>query len=273
MWYTDGLSNCINFLGDEFLDRVRERTPFILRGFGGEALGTWADPRLFALRSFPKFFCYVYHKLANLFPPSIHKRLFTWDFYKRVDGYLYQKLERIFSDTKDLHPIDRYHQFKLTMDLPRYGVPGITIIESQVGCLEPFTDNEFIDFILRLSPKQRVLWRAERGILEYLNPDLTSLPWEKLGIPPDSGDIKIVYYTLKRKVSHPKAGFVAYPEWFRKELKEKIREALLKRDDLEIFNHRFLEELLILHFSGRLNASRQIGAILTLKIWTRLFLS
>lgn len=272
IWYTDGFNNCINFLGDEFLDRVRERTPFILRGFGGEALGTWADPRLSLLPSFPKFLHYVYHKIANLFPPSLHKRLFTPDFYKRVAGYLYQELERIFSDTKDLHPIDRYHQFKLMMDLPRYGVPGITIIESQVGCLEPFTDNEFIDFILRLSPKQRVLWRAERGILKYLNPALASIPWEKLKIPPDSGDIKIAYYLLRRRIFPSQGGSVAYPEWFRKELRGRIRETLLKGDDLGIFNRKFLEELLNLHFSGRVDASRQIGALLTLKIWARLFL-
>ncbi|MCK4342484.1 MAG: asparagine synthase (glutamine-hydrolyzing) [Phycisphaerae bacterium] len=124
----------------------------------------------------------------------------------------------------------------------------IASMACSLECRAPLLDHELVEFSLSLPLSWRLGPRSGKHILK---------DWARDRLPSE---------VLQR----PKMGFgVPVGEWFRRELRDLVRERLLLSDSLSnhIFRPEWLHELVNSHLSGRANYEHPLWTLLMLELW------
>ncbi|OGC76067.1 MAG: hypothetical protein A2Z27_04180 [candidate division Zixibacteria bacterium RBG_16_50_21] len=285
IWYTEGMSNCLNFAGIEVLPEVRNITPVVMNGYGGnEFLG-------FLSGNLAKFYFRgrldtlakdFYSSLAYLFSEEDKERLFTPEVYREMRGQAFQGIQEVLSKCQEETPFSRLYNFMLTQKARRLNLLGIIMDHSHLEYLIPFYDYDWTEFALRLPEKERLWARFYRFFLSEKFPVLSRIPYQRTGLPVNANLMSILGNKLARKIGldlsdrclrGKTASYAEYPHWTRTELKSFILEILnpANLSTRDLLNLGYVQELLNHHFAGALDNSSKIGLLLTFEIWHRQF--
>jgi len=112
----------------------------------------------------------------------------------------------------------------------------------------PILDHKVVELVARMPFRYKLNGQVSKFILKEM-----IRPWMPDGF-----------------LSRPKMGFgVPLVEWFRKELKDYVRDQLLsvKARQRGLFDMKFVEQMIDLHQSGRTNLSHVLWALLFLEEW------
>jgi asparagine synthase (glutamine-hydrolysing) len=285
IWYTEGMSNCLNFAGIEVLPEVRNITPVVMNGYGGnEFLGFLSGnlAKFYYRRRLDALAKDFYSSLANLFSEEDKERLFTPEVYREMRGQAFQGIQEVLSKCQEETPFSRLYNFMLTQKARRLNLLGMLMDHSHLEYLLPFYDYDWSEFALRLPEKERLWARFYRYFLSEKFPVLSRIVYQRTGLPVNANLMSILGNKLARKVGldlserclrGKTASYVEYPHWTRTELKSFILEILnpANLSTRDFLNPGFVRELLKDHFAGAVDNSSKIGLLLTFEIWHRQF--
>jgi asparagine synthase (glutamine-hydrolysing) len=279
VWLTEGMNSCANFHGIEFTPEIHKTASVVINGFmGGELFGfvsTTAARLLFARKSGPwigKLFRHVNHP----FPESELRLVMRTELYRHIEGSCLETLKKLLRNSPFDSPFDKYYHFRFGAMAPKLFLYGLLLDNDLVEYRIPFADYELVDFVSRLSPRQKALAAFHRRLLTQTYPRLAALPYQRTGLPVSSGSGRILLGKLQEKILH-RAGdrrkYTDYDGWMRRELREFVCSALLSERFLGrgYFNPDRVKALMEQHMSGKRNLGLQLCALLTFELWSQLF--
>lgn len=193
-----------------------------------------------------------YLSWINVFTPDDLADGYTPDFAARIDA---EEPVRWFTDMHDAGGGDVLRR-AIRTDLLTY-LPYDLLVKVDIAsmacsleCRSPFLDHELVEFAAGLPREWLIRGRRGKQILRDWAGDL---------LPPE---------ILER----PKTGFgVPVGEWFRAELKDELREALLSDAAISgrIFRRSWLESRISAHLAQRENHEHSLWSLLILEHWAR----
>lgn len=286
VWYTEGMSNCLNFAGIEVLPAVRQISSYVMNGYGGnEFLGFLSGnlAKYYYWGNSSKLADRFYRDLNTLFREEELNQLLNADLVKEIKGAVYESLQRVLKNCEEKTPFAKLYNFMLTQKARRLNLLGIIMDHSHLEYSLPFYDYDFTEFALALPPQERLWAKFYRYFLSKKFPALAEIPYQRSGLPVNTNlglvlskkiSEKVGIRLLGRKLNPYTPSYVDYPGWTRKELKVLILNVLNKdrMTSQAWFNYEQINRLLAEHFNGLKEHSAKIGLLLTLEIWQRQFL-
>ena len=285
VWYTEGMSNCLNFAGIEVLPAVREKSTTLMNGYGRNELFGFLSGNLAKHYHFgrvDKLAGQLYSNLCRLFSPREQSVLFTPEVYKSIQDFAFESIGRVLSVTPEKSGFTKLYNFMLTQRNRRLNLLGIIMDHSYLEYSLPFFDYDLVDFALSLPASERVWAKFYRYFLIRKFPGLAKIPYQRSGLPLTAPLSLILAKRILERcgvrvigkvLSQLTPSYLDYPSWTRGEMKEFIRSTLLpeKMSSADLFNYGFIAELLSQHFSGKAEHSARIGFLLTFEFWYRQF--
>jgi asparagine synthase (glutamine-hydrolysing) len=167
----------------------------------------------------------------------------------------YQYLIGVFNQAK----ADNFLEQLLYTDVMTY-LPEDLLVKMDIACManslearSPFLDHEFMELAASLPAQLKLKGQQSKYILKQAFAAM---------LPPA---------ILKRG----KMGFgVPIEKWFRRELKDYVRDILLSQRSLQrgYFRREFIAELIQQHTAGKMNHGYRLWNLLNLEIWHRIFI-
>src|SRR6266540_2578922 len=217
--------------------------------------------------------------LASLLRPEVYANAATEP---------YESIRRCFAapDTDDV--LDRWMYVDLRQRMRRLSAVHRDILAVSSRVMEPFVDNDFMDFALALPRRglvnpDQVLYR--RMVTRSL-PHLARVGHAKTGRPVEASRVRYVARRALRKAratiaprlplaigaSHDYKAYVHYDEWLRTGSRLAIEKALADEDCLaDMFNMDAVRALAADHMEGRRDEHAKLCELATFAMWRRRF--
>lgn len=289
VYLTEGMLNIFNanFLLSDTLEKMSEFTDIVLHGY----LGDTTTGNRFAGRSF----VLINHKdnfkiltdVSSYLPVEFLRNLFDKNYFRQIEKDLnFSKDYVIQMGNNIITSKDRLMYYLLRERNRRIIAVGFSFMRNILEDRTPFTDNDYIDFILKVPNAYKIEQRIYKKMILSTFPDLRDVPCQSTGIPLYKTNFQIrckqLVNLLTQKIFKTKLfsdedkEVVDYSKWTRdnKELREYIYSVLLDKRTLErsYFNQEFIKEILDLHFRGEKDYLGLIGLLLTFELWNRQFI-
>lgn len=279
VYSTEGMNNCVNFHGIEFVPEIRKKASVVINGFlGGELFGfvsmmqAWL---LFEKRS-GRWIERLFHRVNQPFSEAELTALFRKEHHQQTHGVAFESFRMAIQNSPFDSPFDKFYHFRFSVMAPKSFLYGLLLDNSLVEYRVPFADYDLVDFVSQLPPGQKAMAAFHRRLLTEKYPPLGSIPYQRTGLPVSAGTSRIILNKLKENFFHrpvEKRRYSDYGEWMRHELKEFVSSMLLSENSLGrgFFEPDHIKSLVGQHMSGERNLSPHLGALLTFEIWNQLF--
>jgi asparagine synthetase B (glutamine-hydrolysing) len=217
--------------------------------------------------------------LATLLRPEV---------YANAAAEPYESIRRCFAapDTDDV--LDRWMYVDLRQRMRRLSAVHRDVLAVSSRVMEPFVDNDFMDFALSLPRRglvnpDQVLYR--RMVTRSL-PHLARVGHAKTGRPVEASRVRYVARRALRKAratiaprlplavgaSHDYKAYVHYDEWLRTGSRLAIEKALADEDCLaDMFDMDAVRALAADHMEGRRDEHAKLCELATFAMWRRRF--
>jgi asparagine synthetase B (glutamine-hydrolysing) len=196
-------------------------------------------------------------------------------------------LKDIVAQAPGSHPLARY-DFYYYRQMRRH--PTGSVLANATQVIEPYFDNDLVDFALSLPPEMRACGRLFKGLLQQHFPELAavggtgSLAGGSSQTPSVLRRLDALVRQMHRRVNRYLLFFnpsltgdrpdsaIYYNHWLRNAARPFVTR-LLQREDLlgDYLDMRAVQALVDSHMSGRRNAFRTLGALATFALWRRQF--
>lgn len=214
------------------------------------------------------------------------KNYLNRDIYERIIENTIPAIKKLFNKINHDDLFYKAHYLTLSQRQRRYVTFNIFCYEPLGTVLSPFTDNDFIDFVLQL-PREYLMEQSlyRKMFIKYF-PKVASVPWSKSGLPLNASWIRkgfhwrrerlnknpLVQATIGRKYSRMNDSYLNTNEAIRTGSKDFIIRHISDNSFLsEYFDMNRVHQMLDDHMSGKNNEYRKITALLTLSVWHKLF--
>jgi len=286
LWYTEGMSNCLNFAGIEVLPELRQKSVTVMNGYGGNEFLGFLSGNLarYYYSGRPANLVEKFHlDLNTLFTENEQVLLWQPDIFKEIRGVAYGTLRRVLNYSQERTSFTKLYNFMLTQKARRLNLLGIIMDHSHLEYSLPFYDYDFADFALCLPPRERLWARFYRYFLTKNFPLLSQIPYQRTGLPVTASLSSVLLKRVLAKLGMSMASrgiraltpsYLDYPNWTRRELKPLIL-SVLQQNSLtsrHLFNQGYVNQLLNEHFSSQREHTAKIGLLLTFEIWYRQFM-
>ncbi|MCX9083027.1 MAG: asparagine synthase-related protein [Candidatus Methanoperedens sp.] len=293
VYLTDGMQNCIHAHRMQTYNEIREFMDVALMGWiGDSAMGDYlhGDPS----KARDKF--ELFKLIVRFLPVDFLRDLFNENYFivfqKNFDlsmNYILKIDEK--ANIRLSGNRLMYYNFKERQR--RFISMGLVLARNSAEVRTPFSDYDFIDFILKIPPKFKVGKHIYKKMILSMFPDLADCPYQATGLPLNAPAYRqkanylnelmkkiINEYTLKifksKLFFEKNRNFHDYDNWIRNndELREYITGILLEERTInrQYFNKKNIRKILDLHISGKKDYSELIGRLLTFELWNRLFI-
>ncbi len=302
VYLTDGMVNCCHFWWISLMPMVRKHVDLMFYGYFTDLLfGTdlyrvrepqlrW-ESKLLNARAGDDITPLYYKKYNRVIPDEITPQFFSETYYPRVKGLPFKWFKSALSKVKATDVINKTDCFYLRSQERDYW--SMLILRNYVEDRIAGTDNDLVDFCIKIPPGLRRKSRLYYKLLTELSPELAKIPYQKTGVAPRmpmlahqigftiKGGIKTLVKALRQKtggtISIPlKMGYPDLDEWIRKDRKMKryFEDILLDEKTLSrgYFNREFIAKMVTDHMSGKKDWAIQLCALLTFELWHRLFM-
>ncbi len=283
VWLTEGMSNCVNFHGIQFVPEIRKQAPIVLNGFfGNEVFGYLSLANLqFLFRKRSKKWIHAFFRQHNhAFLESEQSKLFRTEYYSHLEGLAFRSLAESIEASPAFSPLSKFYYFRFRELARKSSLYGLLLDNNLVEYRVPFCDYDLVDFSLAIPPRQRLLATFYRELLSKRFSPLDEIPYQRTGIPVRSSLGRALLRKAKERIRRKilpsgvqERRYTDYDDWMRNELKGFLTSVLLSERSLSrgYFNPDYVKRLLEEHLSAKRNLSSQLGALLTFELWNQLF--
>jgi len=288
---TDGLSNLTNLHALATIEAEARYVQVLYKGFMGDALMGFGQRRHLWTSCDDSVAIHVvlqvFHELGLIVvDPGDHEALFTQSFLRKVGGAVLENFISGLRDSGSSLPNDQVNYFYLTQRVPRMTVKGVEAVRSRTMARLPYTDNDLVEFALRLPPGMRLeRWLMKNALAEAF-PKLAQIPVTETGLPLmicardvlERANRVIRWHAslvgLKWIPQHwQRHPYGDYKLWFRTVLRDWLEGILMSKRALErdYFDPEYVKRLASEHMSGA-DHTGTLGALLSIELWHRIFL-
>jgi len=203
---------------------------------------------------------------------------------------LQEKARKIFSDTYCQYPgntpMDKAMSFLIDNRLRRTTTCGTEIFRSKLHVRQPFMDVDFMDAICNLPHRWRIRHRFYLDVIRQFAPLSAAAPYQRTMLPASS-PYWVSWFSLGLQralgsisacrgvtdIVHGKSPS-DFPAWFRGPLRSWAESILLDEKTLDrgVIPADVVRGAVSLHMNGGSNLSSQIGTMISLELFFRLFL-
>ncbi len=250
---------------------------------GGVLFGHYANPIVLMLRKSQTLEYFLKQMRPSLSADNL-RRLFGGRRYHEFEEMTRQSAKETLGGIRSDIPanIMDYHYFG---DGQRRGTfMGQLLKTPYLDMRYPFCDRQVIEAALQLPPWQRCLEQAYCRSFSQAFPQLADIPWERTLLPPAARMPLLLSRMALKKVAHSHAflfgrivpkweAYGDYDSWTRGPLRSFIESTLIGQDSnkLELFDGKYLQQLVEEHMEGKRNISQFLGLLLTFELWSKMF--
>jgi asparagine synthetase B (glutamine-hydrolysing) len=213
-------------------------------------------------------------ELARLLKPAV---------YAAVRGEAFASLQRTFIAAATDDALNRCMYVELRVKQRRFTSAHRELFGLSCRPVEPFADNQVVDFALRLPKQALVDQRLFRRMVVRHLPALAQVPYAKTGRPVDVSRLR---YWARRLGSrgraelaarlpqlggllHDSKAYVHYDEWVRAGSRRFIEDALRPEYLEDLLDVNAVRALVADHMEGRANQYGKVCALATFALWRR----
>ena len=271
------------------LRQVRQNVDCVLVGFGcSELFGETINNDLSNLKSNKHLIDYIFAHFKKDITLKHLPKIFSDYIKEKLDNsrimYNFKKsVEEIYSNSFN----NSLDYWTIRQQIRRNIIALSNYINCFIETRMPFIDNELIDFALNLPIQLRIRKRFIQKASRFLFPEISNIPWEKTGVPPDSSRfiIRISQYRrqffnkikeLIEKISHNKIMFRtldyrAYNYFLRTGSKKYIFDKLYKKSSNKLWNREYLKEILEDHIEMKKDNNIILCDLLQIELLSQIF--
>lgn len=289
IWRLEGGAYCFTFwifALDAFLEK--NNTKFAMSGFlggclsGGQgyfspALSEETNPEKAIELLYRTFFNNVFEdrELAIILKPGV---------YKHISGESFASIKRCFNAPGTDNILNKSNYVDLHQRQRRFIAYHMDILGTFSEVLDPFADNEFVDFILSVPIEMKLGQRIyKKMIVKHLD-KVSKIPRAINGLPLNASKLRQSSFNLWNRfygrilprLTAGKLGHeyrhVTHDEWLMTESKNFVISTLRQKEYLEdYFNMDAVNNLVADHMAGKKNAYTKICALMTFLLWRKRF--
>ena len=287
---TDGMGNLVNLHALATLEQEAESVNVLYKGFLGDAMmGFGLRHQFWAAYDDPTAFQahFQVHTDQGVisFHMNEHERLFTSAFRNEVGSAVKESyMAGMKASGSDLMA-DQRNYFDFYQRVPRMTIKGVEVARSRMIVRLPFADNDLVDFSLTIPPGLRYERRLVKNAFIRAFPRLAQVPITETGYPMMFCARDIVMRTnqffrwhmrsaglkwVKGEIQRPTK---RYDLWMRTVLRGWVEATLLDGRMFErgYYEPDYIRQLVAKHMEGE-NHTVQLGGLLSIEIWHRLFI-
>jgi hypothetical protein len=256
-------------------------------GFLGGALAGGDLPRGVNARSEPSLALMTLwrSKFARYCTEAELARLLKPGVYAAVRGEAFATVQRAFIAAATDDSLNRCMYVDLREKRRRFTSAYRELFGLSCRPVEPFADNDLVDFVLRL-PKEAMVGQRlyRRMVLRHL-PELARVPYAKTGAPVDGSRVRYWSRRLAGRARaevaarmpelagplHDTRAYVHYDEWVRAGSRRFIEDALRPEYLEDLLDVDAVRALVADHMEGRANQHGKVCALATFALWRRAF--
>lgn len=284
---TDGMSNCVHFHAMTLLPEQSQLVDLIYTGYLGDTvLSTdaqmdWIIP--YTLKAARHI---AIDRMGYVFAGEKVQDILDKEFYTQVGAIYDAEVNECLDENRAATVMNAVNHFEMLYNGRRNTRYGNDLVRNQLLCRNPFCDKDFVEFCLQIPPGLRIDRILIRAILGQSFHSLAKVPWDKTGLPLveclrdyverikqqarwHTGHISGLNHLKERKL-HPMHN---YDQWMRGPLRPWVEETLLSPLALKrgYIRPEIQKQLITSHMAGKNNA-REIGLLLSLELWHRMFI-
>jgi len=288
---TDGMANLVNLHAMSILDEGSQHAKVVYKGFLGDAMfGFGLRPRYWAEYDEARKFdvhLEAYRDYDVLtFDLPVHAQLFTDAFARAVGSGVIDDYRAAMAASGVSDLSDQRIYIDLTQRVPRMTIHGVQVLRDRMAVRLPFSDNDLLDFSLRIPSGLRLGRQVIVQAFIEAYPKLAQIPFTPSGLPMVSCARDLAIRTRQLAQWHlGRAGLGRlagprsrpakdYATWFRTVLRGQVEGLLLDPVSLDrgYFQPAYVRQLVQEHMAGANHAVR-LGSLLTLELWHRQFVN
>jgi len=292
VWRLEGAASCYTFwifAQDAFLEE--NNIDFAMTGFLGDCLSGGHLPiELLKEVNEEKAIGFLYENFHNtVFRDEELARFLKPNMYRNIEGESFNSIKRCFNTANTGNILNKCDYVDLHQRQRRYIALHLDILGAFSRVLDPFADNEFVDFILRVPVEMRVAQRIYRRMIVKHLPKVARIPQTGSGLSLNATGTKYGTYRLwnyfyihilrrilhritSYELGHNLGVFVHYNEWLRKGSRDFVMDILNQKEYLEdYFNMDMVSDLVTDHMEGRRSAGEKVCALVTFSLFRKQF--
>jgi len=295
VYLTDGMLNLVHFHEISILDEIRKCSDIVFNGWGCENTikGQFLNKKILLSKDDNELGKILFKKFM-IVSERDRNLLFSQNYYNKIKYLAFKSLQKELGKSKNKHPANRSDYFVFqNRERRSIHIANSVYQRSKFECEEPFTDNDFVDFSLKIPPELRCDRRIYFKFLKKLSPELSKIPVSPAGVHINVPSIIYKIYSLKKAgmrkfrdiiriktrglIKIPfKDDYPDYGEWIRsnERLKKWVERILLDERTLnrKYFNRNFIIKMVNDHMSYRKDYTQLIFILLTFELWHRMFM-
>jgi hypothetical protein len=290
VWRAEGMLPFASTTSVQWHRALKQKMDIVLTGFLGEFSGSHTWPRLLLARSRGEAIDAIFKRFVLPKQP-IAERIFQPNFFARVLPALREVFYKSFEVVEDEHPLNVSDSWNFVNLQPRGTFHSPAVDRHELEMRAPHTDNELVDFLLRIPPYARLEQRVYKKMIAYSLPQIRDVPCTNSGRPINPNFLQeylsMVGDYTGRKVAAVVQGilpgqvglgreFRDLAEDFRAEpeLVEHILISLLHCGILpeSIFRHNAIEEMIAEHYKRNGRHEQALALLISLGLGIKYFL-
>ncbi len=286
VWITEANMNCYAgwiFAEGPYLEE--HHLEYALTGIGAEGVAG----RHWALELLETNLEKAAGKIYQKWNFDLAEKLLKPPIRKNLAGESFQTILRTLHSSPDANPLNKLDYLIFSQDARRHAT-SVDVLSDYVRVLDPFLDNDLVDFALFIPPELKARGYIYRKMIQQELPKRVVEIGDELrgwNIPPwlemKSPKMWNLYHRLdskvkktfrkQRKHNGDLPGANIHPnDWMRTADKEFVLEVINRSDLLEdYFDMDAVYKLVQDHMEGRRNEYRLLGALITFSIWREQF--
>lgn len=289
----EGTINCDTswiFAMDAFL--VENRMRYVMNGFLGDCIsGAHLPAHLASETSAEKAVRVLYDSFYNRgFRDEELGRLLRPNIYRTIRGECFNSVKRSFEMANTDNILNKADYVDLYQRQRRFIAAHIDVAAEFTRVLDPFADNDLVDFVLRLPVEMRVGQAVYRKMIVKHLPNVAGVPHSATGMPLDRESVRGMLWVISRRVRkgfhrathwgimpkwvtpHDYRSCFHVDEWLRTDSRDFMARVLSYGEYLEDFmDMDTVKNLITDHIEGGKNNSKKICAVATFALWRNLY--
>lgn len=233
------------------------------------------------------------YALQNILSTSFENisKLFKNDFFINKVEQLRNEIEITMQNVKQKNPLNTYDNFILQNSMHRVILGRYRTTRKFIDTVSPMYDLHLIELYLKIPPELRMQHKLFRSVLINICPELTSLPYQRTGLPPsipikfwqEGRKLESAREKLYRNIALDTQGKIHLPylryfsnvdEWLRfdKTWKAAINKLLQSKTSImrsNYLNAKFLDKLILEHQGHKKSHMKILHILLSAEIFLR----